>query len=194
MAVELGYFVPEVRVSGMNDEEWSEYRAQVESEFSFSWRVGFRGVLRFERKYRWYWLLKLLSGMGDETMARGRGGSKTAAKPVTGQWTVWAEVKVPDEAWPDILQRYAGNDELTEAVALLLERGYRISFSTNPQNDTVTCSLTCKDDDSPNAGMTLTSFAGTWWEALMVSCYKHYVVSAEVWAGPDAAATRPKFG
>ena len=72
--------------------------------------------------------------------------------------------------------------------------GHRMSVTYNGQNDTFTVSLTGRGDDCPNDGMTVVSFAGTWYEALQVSMYKHHILAEGDWSKSKVVANRPRFG
>lgn len=175
-------------------DEWADYWAYLDDELRLDAPRLFRSLLWFDRFHNWYGILRLLNKLGDGAMVRGKQQAKKPAARGAKQWTEWADIPVPPEDWPVIQAKYAGNDELSLAFSNLVSDGYRVSFSLNQQNDTVSCSITCRDDDAPNAGMTLNAFADSWWTALMVACYKHFDLAAGDWRGHAAADDRPKFG
>ena len=64
-------------------------------------------------------------------------------------------------------------------VADLLSRSYKMSLSDDQSNDCVICTLTCKDDRSPNHNYSMSSRAGNWLEAVMLSVYKTNILYPE---------------
>lgn len=139
-------------------------------------------------------ILAPLNLWGQSTMARG----KANAKPTSGtkaQWnTTFVDISLAGYEWNDVAEAWAGADNVFEGATTLLENGYRLGFSYNPQNDAFICSVTCKDETSPNSGKTFTAFAGTWFEALQTALFKHYQIAAETWGGNNGAGTRKAFG
>lgn len=139
-------------------------------------------------------VLRVLNLIGSAKMARGKGATKNGTGTAKQQWTTFVDVPVSGDDWPLVLKEYGDYESLNEALAGLVGNGYRVSFSYNPANDAIICSVTCKDEESVNNGMTMTSFAGTWPEALMVAAYKHYVVTKQNWAKAASASGGPRFG
>ena len=63
--------------------------------------------------------------------------------------------------------------ELTDCVATLLEGEYKITFTGDKRNDCVICSVTSRDPTDVNFGYVLTSRSSNWYEALLLSAFKH---------------------
>lgn len=170
---------------------WDEYqheRIETDARRWFYWYVWLYG------NYRGYRLIRTLNeGLG--IMARGKspGGAKTEKGTQAG-WTTFVEISVVgltqtalDDALPDA-------DTVFGMMAGLIERGYRLGVSYNPQNDAFIASWTCKNDGDANAGCTMTSFAGTWYDAIRVSLYKHFNIARQNWRTAATSVDRPSFG
>ena len=150
-------------------EQWSDFIDLLDT-----WRVGeprrlFRSLYHLDRWRVSYWVLRQLNLWGDETMARGK--AKPNARPAAGnkQWTNFVEISLAGHDMAAIDAEFSSADALFDALSTMLTEGYRISLSHNVQNDAIIASVTCKDDESVNAGCTYTSFAGDWVTALRIA-------------------------
>lgn len=147
--------------------------------------------------YKWQtarWFMGLLNNLEVCNMARGKKGQNGAAERRSGAsvWFVNVAVSVNDEG--KIADFLPSADAVYDAMVEVMTSGYRVGFNYDMSRDAVICSLTCRDDKSPNNGGVLNAFAGDWFTALRVVLYKHYVILNEVWNETDAAASRPLFG
>lgn len=139
-------------------------------------------------------LLVPLNIFGGFMMVRSTGKKNTTEK-VKSTWnTTFVDIPLHDVSEDDIFGQFKSTEDVYEAVAELLESGYRLGFTYNPQNDAFICSITCKDETSPNANQTFTAFAGAWFESLLVALYKHRVVAAGVWSKGASQMTKSRFG
>lgn len=175
-------------------EQWEELMALFDE-----WRVEtprrlFCSLARMDRWRTSYWVLNQINLMGVEIMARGK--TKSVQKPAQGgkQWTTFVEISLAGHELAQIESQFGTVDSLFDAMHNMLVDGYRISLSHNVQNDAIIASVTCKDEESVNAGCTFTSFAVDWVMALKIACYKHYVVTEQNWIGVAGTASRPAFG
>lgn len=111
-----------------------------------------------------------------------RGAKKTAVTAAAGGLPRFVDVKL------DQLQKkdFAGSKLTAESLVVklqdLCDAGYRVGCSWSGENQTYTVSLTCRDEQSPNNGCCMTSFAGQLDRAVSLALYKHYVVCGEVWS------------
>lgn len=139
-------------------------------------------------------LLVPLNIWGGNAMAR----SKKNGSPGEGTKSTWnttfVDIPLTGVSEEELYAYFTSTELVYDQAAELLESGYRLGFSYNAQNDAFICSVTCKDETSPNANKTFTAFAGTWFDALMVALYKHRVVAGGVWSKGSSDMTRPKFG
>jgi len=139
-------------------------------------------------------ILRPLNLWGDFYMARGKGHAKSTSGTAAKWNTTFVDIPLAGSTWDDIADEWKGADAVFGAASGLLEDGYRLGFSYSGQNDAFTCSVTCKDEASPNFGKTFTAFAGSWYEALQTALYKHYVVAQANWGGESVTGNKPSFG
>lgn len=127
-------------------------------------------------------------------MARGQGKQSGGGSAKSGQWTQFVDISLAGVTEKDIELAFGDGDTLADALSGLLSSGYRLGISYDSGRDCFIASLTCKADGSPNEGCTVTSFAASWYQALMVTCYKHFKVAGEVWPKARNQAGGPSFG
>jgi len=115
----------------------------------------------------------------DSNMARGKGQGTAvkggAAMPRFVDIKLTAEQRTGFQNWD---QR---DDDLVRRVQSLADDGYRVGVSWSGEQQAYTVSLTCRDSDSVNSGLCMTSFAKTLETALWLALYKHLVVTEERW-------------
>lgn len=139
-------------------------------------------------------LLEPLNIFGGVIVVRPTGKKSTKEKAKPAWNTTFVDIPLHDVSEDDIFGQFKSTEAVYEVVAELLESGYRLGFTYNPQNDAFICSVTCKDENSPNANQTFTAFAGTWFESLLVALYKHHAVAAGVWAKGASKVAKSRFG
>lgn len=177
-----------------NKDEWDEFiqwhRTKVDTDPA-------RWLAYFARHYHLKdsdWCMRLINYCGEVMMARGKGQKSPSSAAGKAGWTEFIEISLAGHDEDTILRYLSDADEFADAVAALCEAQYRVAISYNAQNDAFIASLTCRDDSSPNAGATVTAFAGTWVDALRVALYKHFEVARGNWRGASSKSTRPRFG
>lgn len=175
-------------------EQWEEFIALLDS-----WRVEnprrlFKSLAIADRWRTSYWVLRQINQWGVETMARGKAKTSVRTAASGKQWTNFVEISLAGHDMEKIEQEFGTTDALFDALTTMLGEGYRVSLSYNPQNDAIIASVTCKDDESVNAGCTYTSFAVDWVTALKIAAYKHFVVTEQNWIGVAGVSSRPAFG
>lgn len=139
-------------------------------------------------------LLDPLNILGGFIMAR-PATKKNQETRVKSTWnTTFVDIPLNGVEEDDIFGQFKSTEEVYDALTELLESGYRVGFTYNAQNDAFICSVTCKDEASPNANQTFTAFAGAWFESLLVALYKHRVVAAGIWAKGASKVTKTRFG
>lgn len=139
-------------------------------------------------------LLVPLNIIGGLVMVRGKASNPQPEK-VKATWnTTFVDISMAGHSLDDVSAAFPTVENVYETVAGLLENGYRLGFSYNPQNDAFICSVTCKSEGNPNMGKTFTAFAGTWFEAVQVALYKHYVVSETIWGTGGQGEGKARFG
>lgn len=118
-------------------------------------------------------------------MVRGK-GSRAEATTKAGMPT-FVDVKLTHEEKEDFLAWDLSVDELIRRLELYPFDGYRVGLAWSGEAQSYTASLTCRNDESPNGGLCMTSFAKTSLTALKLMVYKHEVVTKGVWRSDDEA-------
>lgn len=72
-----------------------------------------------------------------------------------------------------------GEKKIFAMLDTLNEGGYKLSISPDFNNACVIASLTATDNSTHNNGLCMTSRGETVIEALLVACYKHFVIADE---------------
>lgn len=174
--------------------EWREYEAHLLEELRKD-PAGELEMLNMTQRYTTsFWLVRVLNRWLGEIMARGKGQVKESSNGSPASWTRFVDISAAGVPWVDVVQHFGSADAVADGVSSLCTRGYRVGLSFNEANDAFIASVTCKAVDDPNSGCTFTAFAGTWFEALALACYKHYVLAREDWNSAGSAAGRPSFG
>jgi hypothetical protein len=75
---------------------------------------------------------------------------------------------------------------LVQSLQSLVDEGYRVGCAWSAEHQTYTVSLTCRDDESPNKGLCMTSFAGDLTTAVALAIFKHRNVTKGRWLGDQA--------
>lgn len=122
-----------------------------------------------------------------EIMARKRSpGTVTSAAPAQFRFI---NVQIEETAYEDVMEFASEGESLLEAFVLLLETGYKFSFSLNAQNDMFVCAMTDRRDGSATENACLTGAADNWYDALRVVLYKHTVILKQNWNDPTLLAS-----
>lgn len=176
------------------DEQWEMFIDLLDAWRTEEPRRLFKSLVTMDRWRVSYWVLRQLNLWSVETMARGKTKAAARTAPGAKQWTNFVEISLAGHDMAMIEAEMGSVDALFDALSTMFTEGYRISLSHNVQNDAIIASVTCKDDESVNAGCTFTSFAGDWVTALKIAAYKHFVVTEQNWIGVAGVSTRPSFG
>lgn len=180
--------------STMSKDDWKSFWASERENAYAAGNEWLRWALRQYGGWKTYSLCECFRAMENGIMARGK-AADTAKKPVGyNQWTDFVDIPLAEDEWGAIYKAYSNPDVLADAVTDLLEAGYRVGMSHNRNNDAFIVSVTCKVEGDVNEGLTFNSFAETWFEALQIGMYKHYLKSGKNWKSAGGKAARPKFG
>lgn len=131
---------------------------------------------------------------GGVTVARGISQKLPTGKEKASWNTTFVDIPLGATTEDALFAQFDNEGAVYDQATKLLEAGYRLGFSYNGQNDAFICSVTCKDEASPNANKTFTAFAGSWYEALMVALYKHYVISSGDWSKGSSPGGKSRIG
>jgi len=74
----------------------------------------------------------------------------------------------------------ANADKVDSLISTLLADGYSVSMSFNEETDSYIVTFLGKRCGGANEGWAMTTHAGTWYEALCRSLYKHFILGAEL--------------
>lgn len=169
-------------------EEYMLAKAEEDPERWFRWLI-------FAHKYsNGITIVKTLNLIGELIMARGKAKGKSSTDKRQEQWTQFVNIPLTEDDYTEIEAFMHDNGVVYQQYGELLLAGYRVSFAWNDQNQAIICSVTCRGDDDINNGLTYTSFAGTWYEALAVALYKYYTVAKGDLRSASLPDARPRFG
>lgn len=180
--------------SPQSAEQWQEFWEHMYREALEDPRDALKWFIYMFPSWRGHQSIRYVNYCIEGIMARGKNASKTDSTARSFQPTQFVDIPVVESDWPEIIKVYGTSDALVDAVSDILEAGYRVGLTFNTQNDAFICAVTCRDPESPNNGKTFNSFAETWFEALQIGMYKHYVKSKKNWSGAENKSSRPKFG
>ena len=127
-----------------------------------------------------------LAGAVSQMIAWGAAVMAKTAKPAVevngSQWTRFVEIPLGSFTKADVSDRYGTWEDFELELGSLVKSGYRVAVSYTEANHSFVASVTCRADGDPNQGCTFTAFAGDWFTALQVACFKHFVVAEGVWS------------
>lgn len=127
----------------------------------------------------------------DWIVARGQG---KAVEAVNGNnMPRFVDVPLSAEHRADFMGRVYSPDELVMFMQCLCDDGYRIGCTWSGENQSYIVSVTCRNPDSPNNGLCMSSFAKELSTAVALAVYKHMVVTDENWLGAGSTS-RYAFG
>lgn len=86
-------------------------------------------------------------------------------------------------------QAFAGSEPraaawVVDRVQQLVFSGYRFGCSWSGEHQSFTVSMTCRNSESPNDGLCMTSFAGQLLTAMRLAIFKHDEVCHGTWVTP----------
>ena len=114
-------------------------------------------------------------------MARGKG--KAVGTGSGAGMPTFVDVKLTAEDRERFLVENDDLNMLGPRMQILCDAGYRWGCAWNGETQSYTVSLTCRDQESPNAGLCMTSFAKDLVTAVRLSLFKHEVVTGGDWTG-----------
>lgn len=112
-------------------------------------------------------------------MSRGKGKEKGAGG--SNVMPRFVDVKLTQEQREEFSRYRLLNDDHVGALQSLADDGYRVGVSWSGEQQAYIVSLTCRNPDSPNNGLCMTSFAKTLETAVRLAFYKHVEVTQECW-------------
>lgn len=115
----------------------------------------------------------------DYNMARGKGKSEAGA--AGNALPRFVDVKLTAEDRKAFLSWKDRGSDVVPVLQGLADTGYRVGVSWSGEQQAYTVSLTCRDAESVNSGLCMTSFAKTLETAIWLAVYKHDVVTEGSW-------------
>lgn len=115
----------------------------------------------------------------DSNMSRGKG--KAGQGNVGNAMPRFVDVRLTGEQRDEFKLWFPQEGGIIQGMQALADEGYRVGVSWSGEQQAYTVSLTCRDKDSVNNGLCMTSFARTLDTALRLALYKHRVVAQGSW-------------
>jgi hypothetical protein len=112
-----------------------------------------------------------------------RGAKKSAEQAIKGGMPTFVDVKLSLDERNAFSALVIEPAALVKSLQQLVDDGYRVGCAWGNETQSYTVSLTCRDADSPNAGLCMTSFAGDLTTAIALAIFKHRNVTAGKWLG-----------
>lgn len=115
----------------------------------------------------------------DWNMARGnkRGAD---AKMAAGMPT-FVDVKLSEADRENFLMSLGDDLDAVRVLQTFANDGYRVGVAWSGEHQSYTVSVTCRDEESENSGLCMTSFAGDLTRGILLAWYKHDVMCKRQW-------------
>nr|CRY95699.1 hypothetical protein [uncultured prokaryote] len=117
----------------------------------------------------------------DWNMARGSKAGKSRTN--AGAMPVFVDIKLSAEDRVVFLAWCSSDTDQVEYLQRFADTGYRVGVSWSGEHQSYTVSVTCRDEESPNNGLCMTSFAKSLSQGIALAWFKHNVVSECEWRG-----------
>lgn len=117
----------------------------------------------------------------DFNMSRGK--SKGGAQGNGSAMPRFVDIKLTQEQKAAFLGQRHTAEELVGFLQAVADDGYRVGCSWNAESQSYTVSMTCRNAESVNNGLCVTSFAKDVSTAIALAWYKHDVVCGGDWLG-----------
>jgi hypothetical protein len=119
-------------------------------------------------------------------------GARKGKEPGIGQGVpTFVDVKLDDEERENFLAWLGDDVDALRVLQAFTDQSYRVGVAWSGEHQTYTCSVTCRDPDSSNNGLCMTSFSRVLTQAILLAWYKHDVMCQRDWA---ARAPKPTEG
>jgi len=134
------------------------------------------------------WLENEFERCENILMARHAGKSKQTDRIERADWVGYANIDLSAEDKLSVKGGVLDGESVLDIISEMLGTGHKISFTHDPEKDTVTAAATGVYKHCKNAGLTLTCFARSLSDVLTVMAYKHDVIAKGDWS----SFTRPQ--
>jgi len=115
----------------------------------------------------------------DWNMARGKSVGK--GEKAGGNLPTFIDVKLDEGQREDFLAWLGDDLDAVKCLQSFADSGYRVGLAWSGEHQTYTASVTCRDEDSPNNGLCMTSFSRGLTQAILLAWYKHDVICNRQW-------------
>lgn len=115
----------------------------------------------------------------DWDMARGKGKGGNPRQPA-GMPT-FVDVKLSEADRENFLTSLGDDLDAVKVLQSFADDGYRVGVSWSGEHQSYTVSVTCRDEESENNGLCMTSFAGDLSRGILLAWFKHDVVCKRKW-------------
>lgn len=115
----------------------------------------------------------------DYAMARGKG--REPDKKGGAVLPTFVDVKLSPEDKESFLAWMGDDIDAVKCLQAFADDSYRVGVSWSGEHQTYTVSVTCRDDESENNGLCMTSFSRNLTQAILLAWFKHDVVCKRQW-------------
>ena len=96
-------------------------------------------------------------------------------------WQGYVNIDVPENRHGDLEKYISDEKQIFFQYNVLLTTNYQVKQYFDTYVDAIKTNAVCYDENSPNFGYALSSYAEDWYTSLAVLCYKHFVYSDGDW-------------
>lgn len=115
----------------------------------------------------------------DWNMGRGKGRVGQAAG--NGNLPTFVDVKLTESDRENFLASLGDDLDAVRVLQSFADEGYRVGVSWSGEHQSYTVSVTCRDVESENNGLCMTSFAGDLARGILLAWFKHDVICERRW-------------
>lgn len=117
-------------------------------------------------------------------------------KVKSADWKGYHKINLTNEQTEEFSRDHQNAEVHLADLDILINQGYKITFSWDDYNTGVSAALYAKDAKMEWAGYTLTAWAGDVQTALNLLLFKHFVVAQEQWeiVPHEREGSSTKFG
>lgn len=115
----------------------------------------------------------------DYQLSRGKGKGQNPGK--SAAMPTFVDVKLTEADRENFLSSLGDSLDAVRVLQSFADDGYRVGVSWSGEHQSYTVSVTCRDEESGNNGLCMTSFAGSLERGILLAWYKHDVICKRVW-------------
>lgn len=109
------------------------------------------------------------------------------------EWRGYVNVELSGEVKEEARAFMDDQIAVTEAVEDAITGQYRVRLEEDKDSGGIKCVMICHDEKSPNYGKAMAGYARTWFDALGVTMFKHFVICSGDW-GEGGSVGSFEFG